>query len=110
MQYLVSICLDLYIDFCNVINRAPADIKQFNDFLEGFSIWRDLYIDCCNIWNYRCNILFCLQAESAIAALNCSGVVLGSSPIRSDCLLFHSPPCVFHFKTFLQYNDLAFFI
>lgn len=72
--------------------------KQFNDFLEeDLSICLDLYIDCCNVWNYRCNILFCLQAESAIAALNCSGVVLGSSPIRSDCFLFHSPP--FYFKT-----------
>lgn len=29
-----------------------------------------------------------MQAESAIAALNCSGVVLGSLPIRSDCILF----------------------
>lgn len=38
-------------------------------------------------FNFCLSILF-LQAESAIAALNCSGVVLGSLPIRSDIMQF----------------------
>jgi hypothetical protein len=47
------------------------------------------------------NIFFFLQAESAIAALNCSGVVLGSLPIRLDSLLFHFPSWIYFGKLFV---------
>lgn len=38
--------------------------------------------------NVHKNVIIALQAESAIAALNCSGVVLGSLPIRSEWKIF----------------------